>query len=157
MKAGSKTPPANVLKVGVQAGRMPHIASHRRQQSRAVGQKIVIADEEERFPGVLEWQIDCIDGVRLIWAEFAARFELVRPLGRAALISKTQRILCGRSDEPLELAILDPRRIEHFDIAEAIGKDDAPPGAVEAVINERLRWLLLLGSRQALADWTEAI
>src|SRR4051794_14839710 len=56
-----------------------------------------------------------------------------------------------RSHNSLELAILYPRRIEHLDLAQAVGEHHARAVPVEAVIDERLLWFLSFRPRQHLA------
>src|SRR5439155_2437100 len=75
-------------------------------------------------------------------------FEYLRPLRRTAPGQFCQRVAAGRANQPCELTAFGPRRVKHFNVADAIGKDHAVAVPVEAVVSERLLRPFPFGSWQ---------
>ena len=126
VEAGREPPPADVLQGRIQAGDMPDVPLHRADHGGAVGQEVVVAEEEEGLPGVLERRRDRVDRIRTGLAERAFGLDNLGTTGRAALRQGCERVAVGRgATTRRELAVLDPGGVEHLDPAEVVGEDDA--------------------------------
>src|SRR5262249_53243711 len=70
-------------------------------------------------------------------AECALRLEDLRPLGWTAARQVGEGMARGRGDDAGELAVLDPGRVEHLDVPDLVGEDDALAVTIEAAVDER--------------------
>ena len=116
---------------------------------RTVGEEVVAAEVQEGLPRILDRRRDRIDGVGPAGAERAGRGDDLRPLRLAAAGEVGERVPVGRGDLAHELAVLDPRGVEHLHVADAVGEDRPLAVAVEAAVDERLRHRLPLPASAA--------
>ena len=107
----------------------------------------MVAEEQEGVPRVVERQFD---RVYHVWSvsrrpKLPSRWDHLRPLGRSTACVGNQRMLVSRRDDPCESSVLDPRRVEEFLFADAVGEDHSLPVPVKAVVDERLSGSVSLG------------
>ena len=61
VQAAGEPPPAHVLERLVEPVDAPDVALHRAEHGRAVGEEVVVAEEQERVPRVLKRRLDRVD------------------------------------------------------------------------------------------------
>ncbi len=125
MESRGETPPSHVIERAVEPLHAPDITLDRANHGRAVREEIMVAEEKEGVPRVVERQID---RVHHVWPvsrrpELPSSWDHLRPLGRSTACVGNQRMLVSRRDDPCESSVLDPGRIEEFLFADAVGED----------------------------------
>ena len=115
VQARGEPPPADRVERVVEPVDAPDVALHRAEHGRPVGQEVVVAEEQQGVPGVLERRLDRVDRVGPAVPE--------RPPGRRAPAATAagRRGSGGPAGDPSagatirrELAVLDPGGVEHL-------------------------------------------
>ena len=89
MQSCSDAPPlgdAFLFRIGVQPGHTPDIALDSTYDGAAVTQKIMSPAENQRFPGVVERQFDCVDRIGPAITRFDHSRQHLRPLDRPPFV-----------------------------------------------------------------------
>ena len=94
---------------------MPDVALHGAEQRRAIGQKVVVAEEQEGVPGVVERRLDGVDRVRPAWPSLPLVSKIWGHFEGTTLDQIFEGMLTRRGNDPGELAPFDPGGIEHLD------------------------------------------
>ena len=143
-----KSPPAHLVQRGIEPVHPPDVSLHGAEHGRAIGQEVVIAEEERGLPRILERRLDRVDRIGTLLPWLTARLEHLRPLWRSSPGQARKRVASCRGDHPRELPALHPGCVEELLVADAIGKDHALAMAIEATVCERLLGLRTRGTRQ---------
>ncbi len=157
VQARGESSPSHLPQRRVQPLDVPDVSLHRADHRRAIGQEVVIAEEEKGLPGILEWRRDRVDGVGTDLTECAARGRHLGPLRWPSLNQLGEARVAGRNHPPCELAVLDRGEVEELVAIDPVGEDHARALPVEAVIDKGLRRLRALGTGQGRAVQDQAV
>ena len=114
----------------------PDIPLHRADDDIPIGKKVVIAAEHERLPGVIDRQLEGVDGPWHLLAADDVRANRLRPLWRAAVEETFQRMGVDGADDALERAILHHRHVEHPHPVDGVEETDLGPPADESLVGK---------------------
>src|SRR5262249_45229807 len=142
-----ETPPADLFESLIEPVDTPDVALDRAEHGRPVGEEVMVAEEEQGLPRILERRLDGVDRIGSLVPEPPPGREDLGPSPRPAAARQVgQRVSRNRRDDPGELAALDPGRVEQFDVADAVGEDDPVAVPIEAVLDEGLLRTTALGA-----------
>ena len=140
MEPGRDPPPRQPtgLAIGARIDRLgpPDISLHRADDDISVGEKVVIAAEHKRLPGVFDRQLEGVDGPRHLLATDDVRLDRLRPLWRAAIEEPFERMGVDGADDALERAILHHRHVEYAHPVDGVEETDLGPPADESLVGK---------------------
>ena len=105
----------------------PDIPLHGADDDIPIGEKVLIAAEHERLPGVLYRQFERVNAPRHLLAADDVRTKNLRPLRRAAIEEAFERMGVDGADNALERAIFHHRHVEDPHAIDGVEEADSLP------------------------------